>query len=639
MLITFESRKKSYPAYVFVFTYALAALVFKDRWQYLIGLLMALGLFLGAYGLGKRLSFLVFKTADQSLYFPIGLGIVLLVFYFLSSFSISRTISYSIWGLLGVLSVFELPVLTYRLNRNYFWASPLILLAFWASFTPSTNPTTLGYFLGLPHQFFAAGKIQPFPYNLYSSLAPFGSSLTLLFSSVGFDCGVKAFSLILYFQIISIVVALLRWLITEPVFASGNGRDQEYQTDLMYMTRMELLVIPMLLFPGIFALFHNQTYDLLAALFFCAAISSLIKEYDVITALKIWNIGLLIAFALWTKTGVLLYVPWIALLWFGLMGWRISKENWKILAILFSTTLLFWLPVPIRNTIHFGDPFYPALSGILTQPNWTPAQSVLFEKLVMSEPGGLLDALSNLAALVFHPAGIGLVMLIALAIYPFSRKVRVMNHVIFFAVGCYVTWGFIFQEFRHFLPVYVLLFPVSYFAFRHLYIRSPRYLWIVWALCILSTAVPLLTFFRQTPLILPEQSQEQFLTSQVDYYPIATSLKPGAVRGEILILGDSRIAYYRQRVLAGSPFDSSVILPDLRASVSPEELLGRLKRRGIRYIVLREDLFEQLYGPSGVFPLTEMQIQNWRTMLKMYSTPGLKSGYMQLFELTGSQTW
>ncbi len=228
------------------------------------------------------------------------------------------------------------------------------------------------------------------PANLYSSLPPFGPTLTLLFSSVGVDCGVRSFNLLLYFQIISILVSLLRWLITEPVFASGNGRDQDYQTDLLFMTRMELLVIPMLLLPIIFAVFHEQTYDLLTALFFCAAIASMIKEYDGITTLKIWNIGLLLAFALWTKYNVLFYVPWVALLWFALSGWRFNRENWKVLGILFATVILFWLAVPVRNAIHFDDPFYPAFSGMVASDSWSPAQSLYFESETMSSGTGLL---------------------------------------------------------------------------------------------------------------------------------------------------------------------------------------------------------------------------------------------------------
>jgi hypothetical protein len=633
MVITFESRKKSYPAYIFVISYAITALIFKDRWHYLIGLVMALTLFLGSCGLGKRLSFLIFKTADQSLYCPIGLGCILLINYFIFSFSTAPFVFYSIWGLLLVLAVFELPVLLYRLNRNYFYASPLILLAFWSSFTPSVYPTTLEYFLGMPYQYLAIGRITCIPYNLYSSLAPFGNVMAMLFTGVGVDSGIKAFSLILYFQIISISVALLRWVITEPVFAGGTGRDVDYQTDLLYMTRTELLVIPMLLFPGLFAFFHYQTYDLLTALFFSAAVASIVKEYDTITALKIWNIGLLLAFAAWTKSSVLIYVPWIGLLWFGLTRWRFSKENWKTPAILWTATLLFWIALPVRNAIYFDDPFYPALSGILSGSHWSPMQSLLFERTIMNGSGGLLDAFSRFAALVFHPEGVGIVILLSLLVYPFSRKVRVINQLIIFAIACFITWSFLFQDFRNFLPVYVLLFPVCYFAFRHLYIRSPSYMWVAWAVCIVTTAIPLFTFFSSTRLILPAQSQQKYLEDHLDYYRIAEGLEPQPPQ-EILMLGDHRVAYYKQRILTGSPFDVTPILPALQTSANPEDLYSRIRRQGIRYIVYREASFEEFYGPMGVFALTQMQMQNWRKMLQSYTNVRMKSGDVQLLELS-----
>jgi len=636
MVITFESRKKSYPVYVFVFSYALSALIFQDRWQYLIGLVMALILFLGSYGLGKRLSFMIFKTADQSLYFPIGLGIVLVISYCCALFSTSRPVFYSIWGILAALSAFELPVLAYRLNRNYFLASPLILLAFWSSFTPSIDSRTLEYFLGMPHQYLAIGKIVSLQHNLYSSLAPFGNTMTLLFSSMGMDCGVKAFSLILYFQIISIVVGLLRWLITEPVFAGGNGRDHDHQTDLLYMTKMELLVFPMLLFPGLFVLFHNETYDVLTAVFFCAAIASVMKEYEVFNTMKILNIGLLLSFALWTKTSALAYIPWIVLLWFGISGWRLSRENLKIPGMLIAAALLFWLVLPVRNAFYFGDPFYPMLSGIRSEPNWSPAQSLLFERLVMGGGGGLTAALTKFVALIFRPEGTGIAMVVSLVSYPFSRKVRVMNQILFFALGCYFTWFLLFQEFRHFLPVYVLLFPICYFAFRHLYIRYPKYLWIVWAICIFTTIIPLLRFFSVTPLIQPGESQEKFLALRLDYYPVAMSLRSESERGGVLLLGDSRVAYYRQGVLAGSPFDSTQILPDLGASANAEELYKRLRRQGIHYVVLRNVEFESLYGPQGIFHLTDIQMQNWHNLLNTYTQIRMKSGSVQLLELTSS---
>ncbi|MCI0416959.1 hypothetical protein L0222_29680 [bacterium] len=645
MVITFESRKKSYPAYLFVFTYAIAALVFKDRWQYLMGLVLALVLFLGSYGLGKRLSFFIFKTPDQSLYFPIGLGCALILTFFAASFSTVRSIFYVIWGCLALLSAFELPVLAYRINRNYFWATPLILLGFWSSFSPSLNPINLEYYLGLPHHYLAIGKILTLPENLYSSLPPFGSALTLLFSAVGVDIGVKVFTLLLYFQIISIIVSLLRWFITEPVFAGGNGKDHDYQTDLMFMTRMELLVIPMLLAPVVFAVFHQQTHDLLMALFFCAAIASLIKEYDSMTTLKIWNIGLLLAFALWTKYAAFFYIPWIALLWFGLSGWKFTRENWKAFGLIVATTFLFWLAVPVRNGMQYKDPFYPALSGIFGEGSWTPAQSVYFVSEVMSPGGGLMNALSRFVALVFDPQGIGLVLLLSVGVYPFSRKLRVVNHLLFYGLACYITWFFVYKNFPQFLGVYLVLFPVCYFAFRYLYIRWPKQIWMVWAACVIATAVPLLQFFKGADpsssfLISPLQTQKEFLTAHLDYYPIVMKLNADeSVRGDILLLGENRVAYYKQPVIVGSRYDSTAVLDDLRKATSPEELFRRIRRQGIRYVVYDEQRFHQMYGPMGVFRLTETQIMNLQNMLAKYSNLRLQSGQIRLHELSDSLIW
>lgn len=634
MVITFESRKKSYPAYLFVFTYALTALVFKDRFQYLTGLVLALGLFLGSYGLGKRLSFLIFKTADQSLYFPIGLGCVLVATYFTGSFSTSRTFFLPIWGLLALLAAFEWPVLAYRINRNYFWAAPLILLAFWSSFTPSIFTNTLEYYLGLPHQYLAIGKIVSLPENLYSSLPPFGPTLTLLFSSLGADSGVKSFHLLIYFQIISILVSLLRWLITEPVFAGGNGRDQDYQTDLLYMTKMELLVIPMLLLPLMFSVIHEQTYDLLTALFFCAAIASMIKEYDGLTMLKIWNIGLLLAFSLWTKYSVIFYIPWIALLWFALSGWRSTRENWKVLGLLMATVLLFWLAIPVRNAIQFGTPFYPAFSG-----TWSMEQSLYLESETMSRSTGLLESLSRFLGLVFDPRGIGVVLLFSLILYPKARKIRAMNHLLLFGLAGYLTWFFLFRDFRHFLPVFLLLSPVCYFSLRQIYIRWPKQLWIVWGVCAITTLIPLYKYFSEAILLWPTETQHEFLNSRLDYYPIAKHLNEASVRGEVILVGDHRAAYYGRPLITGSRYDRSAILEDLRAATGPEELYQRLRRQGIRYLVYNESNFLQFYGPQGLFRVTESQIQNWQKMIASYTALRMQKGTVRLHEFTDEQIW
>src|SRR5690349_17484572 len=123
MVISFESRKKSFPVYLLPAGYFLLAMLFQDRLQYAGGLLLAIGLFLGSYVIGKRLSFLIFKTADQSVYFPLGLGTVLAILYAGGHFTTERVLFYGLWGAILIFGGFELPVLNYRISRSYLWGA------------------------------------------------------------------------------------------------------------------------------------------------------------------------------------------------------------------------------------------------------------------------------------------------------------------------------------------------------------------------------------------------------------------------------------------------------------------------------------------------------------------------------------
>jgi len=635
MVITFGSRKKNFPAYFLVCGYAFTALIFPDRVQYLAGLGLTLILFLGSYGLGKRLSYAFLKTADQNLYFPIGLGCVLLASYFVFSVATALSFIYAIWGILAVLAVFEYPVLTYRVSRVYLWATPLVLLAFWSTFTPTTASRTLEYYSGLPQFYLSLSKVTVLPHNVFSSFPPFGPTLTLLFSGIHVEAGIRSFSLLIYFQIISVIQSLLKWVITEPAFGSGNGNDPDYQTDLLYMSRMEWLIIPMLLSPAVFLLIHHQTYDLLTSLFFCAAIATLIKEHEVITSLKLWNVGILLAFALWTKYNVLFYIPWILLLLFALNRWNFSRENWKQAGILFASAFLCWIAVPVRNAIALGDPFYPALSGILTVDTWSFPQSLLFERDLMSGGGGILDAVAVFVIMTFRPEGSGLFPLVSIAGTILSRKVKVVSYLLYFVVACYFTWFFLYRDFRQFLPVCLMLYPATYFVFRYIYIRAPKYLWIGWVVCSLVAAVPLLQIFSQEKLILPAQTQDEYLSVNLDYYSIAKSLEQGK-SGAVLLLGDTRLAYYRRQLIAGSSYDPVPVIDDLRQSAGVEELLSRFRRKGIRYIVYNERGFDNYYGPEASFRLTAFQCLHLKELFEQHAELRSQKGEVKLFELKGT---
>jgi hypothetical protein len=257
----------------------------------------------------------------------------------------------------------------------------------------------------------------------------------------------------------------------------------------------------------------------------------------------------------------------------------------------------------------------------------------------MSQGSGLLESLSKLLSMIFDPRGIGLVLLVSLVLYPKVRKLKAMNHLLIFGAACYITWFFVFQDFRHYLPVCLLLFPVCYFSLRHVHIRWPKHVWAIWGTCAVVAFIPMYKYFSSVLLLPPAQTQKEFLASHLDYYPIATALNSRVVHGDILLAGESRIAYYNKRVITGSRFDPIPVLQDLRSATSPEELHQRLRRQGIRYIVYNEKRFPELYGPQAIFRLSDTQMSYWQSMLQQYSELRLQNGSIRLHELSDAQIW
>ena len=160
------------------------------------------------------------------MYFPLGLGVFLSLTYVCAIFTTGPILLYSVWIGLLILSWFEAPVLTYRFRRTYLWGAPFVLLGFWSTFTPVTFFDSMVYYLGLPYQYVSNGVVGALPFNMYTAFPPFNQVLNLLFVGIGFDSGINVFSIILYFQIIAILLGLLRLLSTESSLISrGNGRD------------------------------------------------------------------------------------------------------------------------------------------------------------------------------------------------------------------------------------------------------------------------------------------------------------------------------------------------------------------------------------------------------------------------------
>lgn len=605
VILPFDLKKRGLPLYAIPLAYIAIALVFPDRWLYIRGLILAVLLFLGSYGLGKQVSFFLFKSVDQKIYAVLGLGFALAASYVIFLFSIKLWILYCIWGTLGLLSVAEFPILTYRFPRSYWWAAPFLLLAFWSSFTPSTFFDALVYHIGLPSQYLLAGKFSTFTNHLYSSFPPFDQVLNLLFVGLNAESGIKVFSTVMYFLVVTILTGLLRSLYFGPQRKGGNGRDRE-ASDSLGFVRSEWLMFIALLIPSAWIQIHIITGDILVTLFFCAGVITLAKEFDDLTSRKILTVAFLLALSIWSKWNALVYVAFIGVLWLVLL-----RGQWKSLGLLYCLIFLFLLPLLLRNFFAFGDPLYPSLSGIFSTPSWSSWQSMAIE--IDSFPGGYQRMAEIFLAplhLTFQPGSygsaspVGLLPLTALLVYPLAKKFRRVNQLLLYVLVCYLLWLFIFHNFRQFFPPFVLLFLMFYLSVQWINVKIPRYMPGYWALCSLTCAFFLFPVYRiYFPLISIQQTRVDYLRHNLDYFSIAEAIQKDRDAGTILLLGQTRIAYFKTPVIAATAYDQHPLLKYLEEARSSDDLFAIFRTNNIHFIFMNLPEWSNNYRKYGLLPV------------------------------------
>ena len=320
---------KEFPLYFVILTCAILSLFFPDRWNYLSSLTLVTILFLGCRSIGRRL---LSKTADgpDSWFFPAGLGVVLACCCILFSFSAKFIVIILIWLLLAGFSLLELKYLTVRINQRYLFFAPLILLAFWSSFTPTIFYDALAYHLGLPYQYFAYGRMSIFPHQLFSTFPPFEQAMNLLFVGAGCLSGIKLISLIFYLSLIQVFVDIIRKIIP------GDFNSQ-------------FVCWVLLLFPAPWILIQLITADLLVSLFFCCGIAVLVNQSGLSTKSQIVLASAFISFAILTKLNCLLYTAFLPILTLGLNSEKRFSTKLRILFSQGLLILLFISPFLFRN--------------------------------------------------------------------------------------------------------------------------------------------------------------------------------------------------------------------------------------------------------------------------------------------------
>ncbi len=581
------------PAYVLVLLYIAAALLFPDRWNYLLGLALALALYSGALGLGRITASNLLRSNDETIYFPLGLGLFLMLAYITAVIS-TGLILYALWIIAGTFAIFEIRrILFQKFSTKFLWGLPFLLLGFWSSFTPSIFFDTLVYHLGLPMQSVIIGKMETVPSHLFSTFPPFEFVLNLLFVKLTTLSGIKVFSILLAFNIIYVLVDLTSYLLKEESNQSIKG---------------EFVVLPVIFLATIWIQVHLLTADLLVAMFLVIAISYMIKNRRMMDFRQIIAVAILASWAAWTKPTALPYLLLTASLWFPL---KLVNLNFKKLTMLLGIIFLLICPIFIRNYAVTGDPLYPTLSKALKNPNWSYQQQLAWEADTAPRQMKMIQILTAPFEIIVKPfkygsaAEIGIFYLLALSAYFFFwKKHPLSNRLLLFLALCYVAWSFLFRDFRQFFPVFLLIHVPCAMALQNLLLYRkwiPKVILI--AAAIFSVHLVLPVFQGHIPLLRINQKQEAYLKENLDYYPFAEWTRSIQKTDKMLMLGETRIAYLNVPVMATTAFDKHPFFVWLSHASTPSDLKKQFAIFNIKYMMVNWQEYARFAEKCGLLPI------------------------------------
>jgi hypothetical protein len=574
------------PAYVLVILYSVIALLFPDRLNYLIGLVLALVLYVGSWRLGRIINSNLFQLKDETTFLPLGLGIFLIFTYLAGLFSTGFVILLC-WIVAALLALFETRILLRHFPRSLIWATPFLLLGFWSSLTPSVFFDALVYHLGLPMQYLLTGKMVTTPYHFFSIFPPFEFVLNLLFVKLNALSGIKVFSILLVFHISFTLANLATTLLKDEV-------------------RSEFVVLPLFFLASIWIQIHLITADLLVAMFLISSISTLLKN-PAANYPQLFLIAILAAFAAWTKPTALPYIAFMILLWlpFRLVHWNLKKAIY-----FYAVTLILLSPLFLRNYSVTGDPLYPTFSK--NNPNWSNKQQLALQADISApQKDKLLRFFKAPIEIIYAPfkygsaAEVGIFYaLSAIANLLFWKKHPPTNKLFLFLVFCYAFWAFAFRDFRQFCPIFLLGHVPFAIAIQDLF-RLKKWIPILLlaASAIFTVSLLLPVFRNHMPLIRNTQNQEEYLEAKLDYYAFAKWTSSIQTDGRVLMLGESRTAYLHVPVITSTPFDKHPFFQWLSQSNSFKDLQKEFEDSHIQYMMVNWLEYARYAEKCGLLPI------------------------------------
>ena len=606
-------KNRGIPLLVLPAVFAVVCLFFAGRFEYLWGLLCSVVLFVAAYGIGRRI-LRVFNVTAEPLFFPFGLGCLLLVCYTVFAVSTNLIAIYSLWIVITFLCLQE--VMTSgtdspwrcRISFQYLWITPILLIGFWSSLTPSTFYDALVYHLGLPQQYLIRGRIEILPTNLFSSFPPFEPVCNLLL------IGVKASSAIKLFSIWILLSTL--W----PLWWFGRKHETEEASKI---------VLPALLLPAAWILIHLTTADILTSLFFCSGVIFLLslQASDGPSCRRmLLASAFLIACSVWTKWNVLLYIPPLIVLFKP----QFSRVNLLRLFVLFAGIVFMIAPLLIRNYVTIGDPLYPILSEWLHNPNWSALQQHALQRDSFPERNRSILDLITKPGTFGSGSALGLVPIVGLVLYPFAAN-RKTNRLLLYGVICFSLWYAIFPNFRQLFPVFLVLVPVFAAGLSLIAARSKAVYTMVLIVCGLLALKDMVTVYKFFPLIRSQEGPEKYLAERTNYYDVAGALQDPTQL--TILIGETRIAYFQVPVIANTAYDRNTFLEIADSSQNEDALYQKLKGAGISHIVYNPSEFERLSKEYKLWVPSNQNAKVLRAFFQKHVVLRKRNGNVFLFEL------
>jgi 4-amino-4-deoxy-L-arabinose transferase-like glycosyltransferase len=634
-----------------------AAWFFSQAWCGLKNVLLALGFFTAAFGLGSAVMGKFFSSPRprlENLILSLALGLMglamlvfligvlhglqarwfapllclLVVWGCWSAWQHRKNFPFQLGWLLGAK-----PGLT-----EWVLGSIVILILageFFCAALPELFFDALVYHLGVPAQWIQSGGIVPLPTNFFSN---FPMNVEMLYT------GALLLSNEVLCRFLHVGLGILACL---AAFALGR---RWFGRRAGFWAAGILAGIPVFIMNALVA-----GVDAGSVFFALAALLTLLNAglEETTPGRGFWLAGLLTGTALGCKYNTaFILVPATA---FTLAAYFLKHRDLKKMAVagaqIFVGAFLLFSPWLIKNTVFTGNPVYPFffknIPSRYVQPEKMQKQMDGFREFGQRTPGQILRVPWDLT--FYYTTSNSYVGAVFLFLLPglvwlgvrAGRAPPVQQVLLATAAAGAVIWITQTQIARYFLPGFAVLAVLGGALLAGLERVSPgagkTARWSVLVLLVYSlvnTAAIGIQNWNPLGMNLGEQTREAYLDQclMMNYLPVARYLNalPGKVK--VYVLGETRSYYFQKPVTTVTVYDANPLLQWLEAGPTAETVGQRLRAGGYTHVFVhaQEAVRTRGYEPYLWSPPAVSRYQEW---LAHYTRRVAVQGELALYEL------